>query len=49
MCNRDMVNVLFPHLAAVEIEQIDRQDGQVRVTARPGRPGVLPLVRDGHG
>ncbi|MEV0611833.1 hypothetical protein AB0I81_00820 [Nonomuraea sp. NPDC050404] len=29
-----MVNVLFPHLAAVEIEQVDRQDGQILVTAR---------------
>ncbi|MEV4289289.1 ISL3 family transposase [Nonomuraea bangladeshensis] len=29
-----MVNVLFPHLAAVEIEQIDRQDSQIRVKAR---------------
>ncbi|MEV4169146.1 hypothetical protein [Nonomuraea sp. NPDC049709] len=44
MCNRDVVDVLFPHLAAVEIEQIDRQDGQIRVVARtrgdPGQPGL---------
>ncbi|MEV6160309.1 ISL3 family transposase [Nonomuraea sp. NPDC052129] len=38
-----MVNVLFPHLAAVEIEQVDRQDGQIRMVARTrGDPVCCP-------
>ncbi|MDF5757322.1 ISL3 family transposase [Spongiactinospora sp. TRM90649] len=38
-----MVNMLFPHLAAVEIEQIDRQDGQIRAEARTrGDPVCCP-------
>ncbi|NJP98419.1 transposase [Nonomuraea sp. FMUSA5-5] len=38
-----MENMLFPHLAAVEIEQIDRQDGQIRVEARTrGDPVCCP-------
>ncbi|MEV6158389.1 hypothetical protein AB0L53_49460 [Nonomuraea sp. NPDC052129] len=50
-----MVNVLFPHLAAVEIEQVDRQDGQIRMAARTrgdpvcvtieAIPASLPSVR----
>ncbi len=43
MCDGDVVNMLFPHLAAVEIEQVDRQDGQILVTARTrGDPVCCP-------
>ncbi|MFC4121473.1 transposase family protein [Nonomuraea zeae] len=35
--------MLFPHLTAVEIEQIDRQDGQIQVAARTrGDPVCCP-------
>jgi transposase len=34
VCKRDLVDVVFPHLAAVEIKQVDRRDGRIRVVAR---------------
>jgi transposase len=43
MCNRDMVDVIFPRLAAVEVQQVERQGAVVRVVARSrGAPVACP-------
>src|SRR5579875_798554 len=43
VCNRDMVDVIFPRLAAVEVEQAGRQGAVVRVVARSrGDPVACP-------
>src|SRR5579875_1870490 len=43
LCNRDIVDVIFPRLAAVEVEQVERQGAVVRVVARSrGDPVACP-------
>jgi transposase len=43
VCDRDMVDVVFPHLDAVLVEQVEREGGTVRVVARShGEPVPCP-------